>query len=597
MITAAAYGPALWCGYIWDDDYHVEHNQALRSIYGLQRIWFQSGPVPPAFPVSSQYYPMVYSSFWLEYQIWKLHPAGYHAVNMILHAIGTILLWRILRFLQIPAAWLAAAIFAVHPVHVETVAWISERKNVLSGVFYFGAALLYLRFALPPPQPPFAHGGPGEERAATWRWGGRSSWLYALALALFLCALLSKSVTCSLPAVLLLVLWWKRQHLTWRDLSALGPFFVLGLALGLLTVWMERHRVGAAGEEWQLSLVERCLIAGRALWFYAGKLVWPVQLTFVYPRWQIDTQAWWQYVYPIGSLGLVLILWLGRQRIGRGVLVGALVFGGTLVPALGFFDVYPMRYSFVADHFQYLASLGVIVPVVAIVYRAVHLRGQIVVTMAACLVLATLGTLTWHQCKVYANAESLWRDTIAKNPGAWIAHNNLGNELESRGQDAQASKHYREAIGLKVDYAESHFNLANVLKRTGDFPQSIVHYQEAIRIRPNEIRFRINLGIALAAHGDLDAAIICFRQALRIAPNSIAAHYNLVNALISQGTPGRAIRQAQRAAALSEHRAPAILDLLVKAYEAGGQFDEAANVSARAKTLRDAAIRDRLQEP
>ncbi len=251
-------------GFIWDDDDYVQDNPTLRSLAGLGQIWFQPG-------ATRQYYPLVHTTYWLEYRLWGLDPTGYHVVNVILHALSAVVVWRILSRLQVPGAWAAAALFALHPVHVESVAWITERKNALSGAFYLSAAWAYLRY----------------EAARRPRW-------YGAALVLFAAALLSKTVTCTLPAALLLVLWWKGQTPMRRPAVALGPFFVLAVAMSAVTVWMERHSVGAWGPEWDLSLVERGLIAGRALWFYAAKLLVPLDLAFIYLRWAIDATAIWQ---------------------------------------------------------------------------------------------------------------------------------------------------------------------------------------------------------------------------------------------------------------------------------------------------------------
>ncbi|MEJ2431379.1 MAG: hypothetical protein P8075_21060 [Deltaproteobacteria bacterium] len=327
FLTLLAYVPAMQGGFIWDDDSYVTENQTLRSLEGLEKIWVQPNSTP-------QYYPLVFSSFWLEYKLWGLNPTGYHLVNILLHALSALLLYRLLVYLNVPGAWLAAAVFALHPVHVESVAWVAERKNVLSGFFYFSSAFCLFRF--------FGLAGEGAS---------------------------------TLPAAMLLVLWWKRGSVKGRELAALAPFFALGLAMGLATAWLEKHHVGAMGSQWDLSLVESFLVAGHALWFYLGKLVWPRELIFNYPRWQVDASIWWQYLYPAGVVLVVVILWLYRKRLGRGPLVGVLFFCGTLFPALGFLDVYPFRYSYVADHFQYLASVGLIVLLVGLISIKVTFTG------------------------------------------------------------------------------------------------------------------------------------------------------------------------------------------------------------------------------
>jgi hypothetical protein len=249
-----------------------------------------------------------------------LQPFGYHLVNVLLHASNAVLLWLVLRPLELRGAWWAAAVFALHPVSVESVAWITERKNILSGLFYFLTGLAYFRFR------PLMNREPA--RGYDWRY-------YPLVFALFLCALLSKTVTCSLPAVLLLLVWWKNGRVERRDVLALTPLFILGAALALITIGMEQ-RAGAVGAEWSLSLVQRCLLAGRALWFYASKLLWPRNLTFLYPHWEIDAGAPWQYVFPLAALSGLVALWSLRSRIGKGPLVAMLFFAGTLVPAKGF---------------------------------------------------------------------------------------------------------------------------------------------------------------------------------------------------------------------------------------------------------------------
>ncbi|MCP4901658.1 MAG: O-GlcNAc transferase, partial [bacterium] len=335
VLTASAYFPVVSCGFIWDDDAYVERNGNLQGVRGLYRIWFDVTATP-------QYYPMVHTTYWFEYQLWELKPAGFHVTNVLLHWIAAVLLWRILSLLNVPGAWLIAAVFGLHPVHVESVAWITERKNVLSAVFYLGSALAYLRCKL----------------------GSGSRWLSTVSLLLFVAALLSKTVTATLPAALLLILWWKRERLCREDVRELLPFFALSLAFGMLTAWLEVHHVGALGDEWSLTFLERTLLAGKIVCFYIWKLLWPSNLTFIYERWNANFHSAWQLAFPAAVTAVLLTLWGLRNRLGRGPLVAVLFFIGTLFPALDFFDVYPMRYSFVADHFQYLASIGIIALVI-----------------------------------------------------------------------------------------------------------------------------------------------------------------------------------------------------------------------------------------
>ena len=544
LLVFLAYLPVLRGGFIWDDNFYVTENPTLHDLGGLQRIWFEVGAVP-------QYYPMVHTTFWLEYHLWGLNPVGYHLVNVLLHAIAAILLWQVLLRLRIQGAWLAAVLFALHPVCVESVAWITERKNVLSAVFYFAAALAYLRFdALEEPRRP---------NRFRWYW-------YLGALVLFAAALLSKTVTCSLPAALLLVCWWKKGHVQRSDILLLLPFFVLGAGLGLMTAWIEKYHVGAQGVEWSLTLADRCLIAGRALWFYAGKLVWPVHLTFIYPRWQIEPELWWQWLFPVAAAGVVAGLWLARHRIGKGPLVAVLFFAGTLGPALGFVNVYPMRFSFVADHFQYLASVGLITLCAAGLERIMRV---IPVTL-----IVLLGALTWQQVGIYRNPETLWRDTLAKNPDCSMAHNNLGMLLSNQGRIEEAMEHYHKALQIKPNYWEALNNLGSALIVKGRFEEAIENYYKALQINPNYTEVLDNLGAAFAAQGRFEEAIENFRKAIQINPNNAKALNNLGIALAAQGRVEEAIENYRRAIQINPNFSEA-LDNLGIALAAQGRVEEA----------------------
>src|SRR5438874_11242692 len=326
VVTILAYQPAWQGGLLWDDD-NCTTPPELRSLDGLRRIWF----VPRTI---AQYYPLLFSSYWLQQRLWGDSPSGYHLVNLLLHIGCVVLVLRILRFLRIPGAELATIIFALHPVNVETVAWITERKNTLSGVFGLAATLWYLKF---------------DE--------GRRSRSYALAVGLFFLGLLSKTAIVTLPLALLVIFWWKRGAISWRrDVVPLIPFFFLSATAGLMTSWVEYGNIGYKAITLALSPVDRCLIAGRAFWFQLGKVLWPSNLMFVYPRWEINAAVWWQYLFPLGVLGLLGILW-SLRRWSRAPLSGVLVYIFLLLPSLGFLYIYFFIYSFVADHWQYLACL------------------------------------------------------------------------------------------------------------------------------------------------------------------------------------------------------------------------------------------------
>jgi tetratricopeptide (TPR) repeat protein len=529
--TLLAYLPALGAGFIWDDDDYVTENRTLEDVGGLRRIWLEVGAVP-------QYYPLVHTSFWIEHRLWGKHPTGYHVVNVLLHGLNGVLLWRVLRRLAVPGAWVAAAVFVLHPVHVESVAWVTERKNVLSGCFYLLALLAWLRTLDAP-----------ADRARAGR---------RFALVAFVGALLSKTVTASLPAVMLLVLWWKRGRIG-REGGITAPMFALGAAAGLLTAWMERSVVGAVGEAWSLSLAERVLVAGRALWFYVGKLAWPEPLIFVYPRWNLDTGAPWQWLIVVAAAALGAALWLARGRIGRGPCVAAAFFALTLAPALGFLNVYPMRFSFVADHFQYLASIGPIALAVGVAASRAGRRpaaARAAIALAAVVLLA-LGARTALQTRMYEDEETLWRATVRLNPEAHIAHNNLGGLLLARaaaepdraaGLLDEAERHVRRAAG--IDYPEAHNNLGIVLHQRGEIDAAIASYREALQSRPAFADAENNLGISLAALGRLDEATRFFALAVQHDPGLANARFNLGTVLLVEGRLEEALLELEAAARL-----------------------------------------------
>jgi len=534
LATMIVYIPAMRGGYIWDDDHYITENTTLRTSDGLRRIWLE----PRALP---QYYPLVHTTFWLEYHLWHVHPFGYHLVNVLLHALNAILLLLLLSHLRVPGAWLAALLFALHPVQVESVAWITERKNVLSAFFYLTSFLAYLRYY--DLTVDSAQTSPSMHPAASKVWD--HFWpFYPLSLFMFLCALLSKTVTCSLPAAILLVLWWKRDRICWRDTLPLIPYFVVGAFLGLTTVWLEIHHVGAQGEEWALSFVDRFLVAGRALWFYASKLVWPHKLTFIYPKWQVDAAVWWQYLFPVAAMAVIFTLWLLRHRIGKGPLVAVLFFATTLIPALGFFDIYPMLYSFVADHFQYLASMGLIALGAATISTLLTGLGpwQRKSGLALCLtVLLVFAIQVWQQGNIYRDAETLYQDTITKNPNSWMAHNNLGLILKAQGRHHEAIAHFSRTLQIKPNYAEAHNNLGNVLARKGETEEAIAHFIKALELEPNLPGAHNNLGNVLEHQGRINEALYHYSMALQLNPAFADAYFNLGNLLARQGKSEEAI--------------------------------------------------------
>jgi tetratricopeptide (TPR) repeat protein len=560
--TVVAYLPAFRAGTIWDDDWYLTENVLLDDLPGLGKLWLP-GNTP-------QYYPAVFTTFWVERRLWGLEPAGYHAVNVLLHAANALLVWRLGRVLALPGAWFLAAAFALHPVHVESVAWITERKNVLSGFFYLSAALAWLRFL----------DAPGARR---W---------YAASLALFVLALLSKSVTCTLPAALILILLWQRRPITVRSLAALAPMFLVGLALGLHTAVLERTRVGAVGPEFDFGFSERLLIAARALCFYPRQLLWPWPLMFVYPRWEPDASRLASYAPVVAVLLVAAAALAGWRRGVRGPALALSFFAGTLFPALGFFNVYPMRYSFVADHFQYLASLGVLALIAGGAASLRRWRAPIGAAGAAAL--AGLAVLTWRQCAVYADEETLWRETARRNPGAWIAPNNLAELASKRGAHAEALELLRRALALgpaapAADQIRG--NLAATLGRLGRYEEALEEYRAVHRSRGGQ---EVKLAQTLERLGRDDESEALYGRALAGA-GRLGALVPFGLHLLRRGRPEEAVETLE--AFLRERPDDADARMfLADAYAGAGRIEDAIRSGERALELARARGQDRMAE-
>jgi protein O-mannosyl-transferase len=578
--TLVAYLPSLSGEFIWNDSDYVTA-PALRSFRGLVRIWTDIG-------ATQQYYPLLHSAFWVQHRLFGDNTLGYHAVTLFLHAASAILFAMVLRRLldgqraktadaphRYPGAeWLAAMMFALHPVHAESVAWISEQKNTLSLVFYLTAALAYLRF--------------DEKRRPAD---------YFTALFLFALALLCKTVTATLPAALLVAFWWERGKVSWRrDVVPLLPWFALGVAAGLFSSWVEKAYVGAQGAEFSLPMVGRLLVAGRATWFYVATLVWPFNLNFIYPRWVVDAREAWQWLFPIGLLAVGVGLWVLRRRT-RGPLAAYLFFVGSLFPALGIVNLYGARYSWVWDHWQYLPDLGLLALAgvgLTAGWQMLASRPRWLGPALVALLAAILGGLTWAHCVMFHDNETLYLTTLERNPGSWMAHNNLGlawSKLPGRLDDAiaqyqealrlrpdiaethtnlgsawskmpgrqdDAIAQYEEALRLDPTYADAHFYLANALVEKGRVPEAIQHYEAALHSDPSLAEASNNLGMILCRIGQPQEGIRRIEAAIRMQPDFVQAHFAHGAALLQMGRRDEAVSEFQRVLQLKPDFPPAV---------------------------------------
>lgn len=572
LLSLIAYWPALRGDFIWDDDRYVSNNPNLQTLDGLQRIWIP----PTGSTVHTQYYPLVLTSFWIEHHLWGLNPVGYHVVNVLLHALGATLLWTLLRRLSVPGAWAAAAIFLLHPVHVESVAWIAERKNVLSGVFYFATMLVLLRYL----KVTVVETETNDPRKQWFSLPDDPTRVYAIIAVLFACALLSKTVTATLPFAALVILWWKRgSNLKWDDVTPLVPLAALGVVAAWYTQHLEAGTIGASGKDWDYAptlageFVARCMIAGRAVWFYLGKLIAPFPLIFNYPRWDVSPQRVWMLLFPLLVVGTLAALWGLRHRIGRGPLVAALLFVGSLFPVLGYFNVYPFKYSFVADHFNYLPSVPIIALVIAGLKRgcdrlaAIDVLNPAAAPAGAAILLLALGILTHTQGEMYQNSETLFITTIkqtdqkswwaANNYASWllntggrdprylegaekwsykvlrlkpddaVARGNLGVIAQRRGKPEEAQHWYEQSLAADPNYGVAQYNVAAVRAQQGRTDEAIELYRKLVAQQADFPDAQLNLAILLSRVGRVPEAMVHYRSAVEQKPESVLAHLGL----------------------------------------------------------------------
>jgi protein O-mannosyl-transferase len=509
LATLIAYLPATHAGYIWDDDVYVTENPLLSAPDGLRRIWF-------SLDSPSQYFPLVYTTFRMEHALWGFAPAGYHWTNILLHIANALLVWRLLSSLRVPGAWLAAAIFALHPVQVESVAWITERKNVLSVLFFLLALLSWASFT-------------DTTRPPKWKW-------YALTLVCYTLALFAKTTACTLPAALLLILWLKHQPIDKRRLIQVVPFLVIGAGMGLLTMWWERYHQGTHGALFSLGLPERTIVAGHAVWFYLGKLIWPADLTFSYPHWTLHPWNPLSYGWLLALVALCWVIYCAREDVGRSAETAMLFFIVTLAPMLGFIMLYTFRYSFVADHYQYAASIG---PIALAVAGGVTLAKHYPkIRSAACVfaaaVLTILGMLTWKQCHIYRAPETLWSDTLEKNPTSLMAHYNLGNQLMRDGKFAASLFVYNRAVEIDPTFFEARVNRADNYAALGKLPEAAADYAVAANMAPRNALVQNGYGNVLMKLGKTDEAASHFQQAANLEPHYAPAEKSLADILASR---------------------------------------------------------------
>jgi tetratricopeptide (TPR) repeat protein len=556
LFVILAYALVWKAGFVWDDESILTANPCIVGPLGLKEIWTTS---------AADICPLTLTTFWAEHALWGLNPLLYHLVNVLLHGLSAVVLWRVLRSLRVQGAWLGAALWALHPVAVESVAWITEMKNTESGLFFLLSILFFVRWL--------------RTKDLDGRTGG--GWSYVLSLLFAALAMAAKSSTVILPVVLCLCAWWIEGRWHWRNLVRTVPVFLMAIAASALSIWTQGFQLAKVSDpQWVRTWPERLAAAGDAVWFYLGKVLWPHPLSANYPRWQIDAGQWVSYLPLLAVIVILSIFWL-RGRSGGGGLrawfFAFAYFAVALLPILGLVETYIFRYSLVFDHLQYLASIG---PLALAGTGLVRFSDSIIpkkpwLQSALCAgLLLIVGMASWQRTRVFKTEAALWTDTLAKNPHSWAAHNNLGNVFIQKGQVDDAVVQYQKTLQINPNYPEAHNNLGVALSRKGRVDDAVAQYQKALAINPNYVLAHNNLGLALVQRGQVDEAIAHYQKALEITPDYPVIHSNLGVALFQKGRLDEAVAHYQKALEINPNYPEAHYNLGNALFQKG-QVDEA----------------------
>jgi tetratricopeptide (TPR) repeat protein len=632
-IAAAAvfiYLPSISGGFILDDNHLLTESLFVKSADGLYFFWCTTRPV--------DYWPMTNTTFWLEWRMWGMHPTGYHFTNLILHIVESWLIWIILRKINIPGAFWAALIYAVHPVNVEATAWIAQRKETTAMLFFLLSMLWYCKaggFTAPAEQ---ALAGRREE-GREWEKSRFSSFIlhpssfgawYWLSLTAFVLAMFGKGSVAILPLLILWIMWWLRPAGTgpvcpagniepspsgailemlkrfWppytrRDIVWIAPFFLVAAVLVWVNIWFQTHGTGEIVRT--CGFLERLLGACGAVWFYLYKAFFPLRLCFVYPQWEIAARElkWWAAF--AGLLAVTAVLWWYGKTWSRPLLFAWGFFGAALLPVLGFTDIGFMKFTLVADRYQHIALIGMITLTAAGLgtwMRRTRGRPRTAATALALLAVGSLAFLAFRQSSLYRDAQTLYPATISLNPDCWLVRNNLGGALYQKARDNEAMqqlekakelyneamRQFDKAVRLNPDYADARSNLAVGFIRVGRFNDAIKQCEEALRIKHNQYpEAHHNLGISLSNVGRPVEAIEHFKQALAQTPSYPDAENAMGSALVQIGRYNEALEHVNKALKMQPNLANAEYNL-GSIYKVMGKYQESLEHYARAVQMK-----------
>jgi protein O-mannosyl-transferase len=570
LVVGLTYLPVWHAGFVWDDASHVTANPCIVGPLGLKEIW-----TTPAALVC----PLVLTTFWLEHAAWGLIPLPYHLVNVVQHGFCAILLWRVLLGLRLSGAWLGAGLWALHPLQVESVAWISEMKNTQSCLFYLLTVLFFVKWLTSTDSDP-----------------RRLKWCYALTLLFAALAMASKFSTAVLPAALALCAWWVEGRWRARTLVRLGPICLMSAIVIGITLWPQAgESLGTPHPAWAGTWPERVARAGFVIWFYVGKLIWPHPLMALYPRWEIDASQWTSYLPTMAALVLFVVLWLYRRTWARPYFFAWAYFLVTLSPFLTLIDQSFWRFSYVEDHLQNLAGIGPLALAGAGLDRLSAFAAPIFASLrlqwsAGIGVMLVMAVLSWQRVIAFQSDQSLWADTLTKNPKCWLAHNNFGVALLHSGQIGRAISEYQTALALRPDDAEAEKNLGVAYFRLGNTGQAIVEYQQALSVEPDDAEICNKLGMAYARMGQEDKAVAEYERAERLMPEDAEAYNNLGISFFDMGRMDDAIQQYRKALAIDPMDAQAHSNLAFALLRAGAQSEALAHYQRTVEIQPDYAL-------
>jgi len=523
------YSPAYHGDWLWDDDQLLTANPTVQSgsFQGLAKLWFN--------PDGADYFPLSYTALWAQWPFFGPNSTGYHVTTILLHITAALLLWALLAKMRIPGAWLSGVLFAIHPICVESVAWVSETKNTLSLPLFLLSCFFWVSQ------------DDETESAKKLR-------LYVWSVIFFLLAMFAKTSVVALPVITLLYAWWKRGRISRQDLLLALPMFAISIVLGIVTIYYQHGR--AIGQETILvgGAASRIATAGMAILFYLWKSVWPFDLLPIYPRWEVDPPKAWQFLPWPMILAAAWWIWTNRAGWGRHAAFALGFFLLTIAPVLGFITISYMRITWVADHFLYLPMIGVIALLSAGImtwFKTTTTAEQRAAMVTGAVMIAVLSYASFRYAHAWANEDALWTHTLKTNHDAWQAHNRLGAKKFARGDVEGAHYHFQNSTRLRPDLGETHNNLGTTLSAKGQLNEAIKEFTEAARVTPHVPAIRVNLANSLAAASRFGEASDQYKILLQAEPNNPALLNNLGVTLYKLGKKEEAITEFRKALAIA----------------------------------------------